>query len=244
MVAGGDGPGPFPRSDKRGEFMRLIKLGVPSSEACRRVGINRKTGFHWRVGRTIAISSGDTRRYLAVIMSEVREISQRFLTERERCLIADLRGGGATLRQIGDELGRSPSTISRELRRSTEPGAAAYRPSAAHRLAAARRSARRGRRVDRDGSLCAFIQEPAGGTAEPRTDRARAPRAVPRRTVAPWSRRASTRRSTTRRARSPETDHLPCGHGDIAVGRTAAVTAAARAGCRSRWRSSPLGRRP
>jgi len=158
-MAGRDGPGPFPQSGKRAEFTRLIRLGVPPGDACRQVGINRKTGFNWRVGRTITASGGESRHYPPVMASEFREISARFLSEKERCLIADLRRGGATLRQIADELARSPSTISRELRRNTEPAAAVYRPAMAHRLAAARRSARRGRRVERDTVLCSFIQE-------------------------------------------------------------------------------------
>jgi hypothetical protein len=37
-------PGPGARWDKREEFGRLIALGVSNAEACRIVGINRKTG--------------------------------------------------------------------------------------------------------------------------------------------------------------------------------------------------------
>jgi hypothetical protein len=62
-VAGRDRPGPFPQSEKRAEFTRLIKLGVPTGDACRQVGINRKTGFNWRVGRTITASGGESRHY-------------------------------------------------------------------------------------------------------------------------------------------------------------------------------------
>jgi IS30 family transposase len=42
------------------------------------------------------------------------------LTLDERTVIADLRREPWTLRDIGDELGRSPSTIRRELRRNLD----------------------------------------------------------------------------------------------------------------------------
>jgi hypothetical protein len=46
-------PGPAPQSEKREQFARLIVRGVSNAEACRIVGINRRTGKRWRHGRTI-----------------------------------------------------------------------------------------------------------------------------------------------------------------------------------------------
>jgi transposase-like protein len=48
----------------------------------------------------------------------VREISARYLSQDERIEIADLRHGGVSVRGIAERIGRSPSTISRELRRN------------------------------------------------------------------------------------------------------------------------------
>jgi hypothetical protein len=43
-------PGPAPQTTKREQFARLISRGVPNAEACRLVGINRRTGTRWRFG--------------------------------------------------------------------------------------------------------------------------------------------------------------------------------------------------
>lgn len=51
-------PGPAPQTEKREQFARLIARGVSNAEACRTVGVNRRTGKRWRHGRTITSSSG------------------------------------------------------------------------------------------------------------------------------------------------------------------------------------------
>ncbi len=68
----------------------------------------------------------------------IRPISPRFLSKEERVRIADMasRGDGPTV--IAQALGRSASTISRELRRNLHP-TGQYRPFHAHVLAAQRR---------------------------------------------------------------------------------------------------------
>lgn len=50
--------GPAPHTVKPKRFARLTAQGVPSAEACRVVGINRKTGTRWRLGPTIRSSNG------------------------------------------------------------------------------------------------------------------------------------------------------------------------------------------
>jgi IS30 family transposase len=61
------------------------------------------------------------------------------LSEDERVTLGDLRREGNTVRAIARALGRSPSTISRELARNQSPDGK-YRPFHAHRTAAAKRS--------------------------------------------------------------------------------------------------------
>ena len=46
-------PGQVPLTGRRQEFARLIARGVSNSEACRMVGVNRRTGTRWRYGRTV-----------------------------------------------------------------------------------------------------------------------------------------------------------------------------------------------
>jgi IS30 family transposase len=150
-------PGPAPQTAKREQFARLIARGVSNSEACRLVGINRRTGKRWRHGRTITSSSGARLHYPPVIGARTREISPRFLSEEERVGIADLRRAGLGVRAIAAKVQRSPSTVSRELRRNRDPASEQYRPFTAQRLAAERR-ARAGRgKLIRDPVLRQFV---------------------------------------------------------------------------------------
>ena len=152
-------PGPAPQTAKREQFARLIARGVSNSEACRIVGINRRTGKRWRHGRTITSSSGRRVHYLPVIGARKRAISPRYLSEEERVHIADLRHAGLGVRAIAAKLQRSPSTVSRELRRNRDPDSEQYRPFTAQRLAAERR-ARPGRgKLIGDPVLRQFVQE-------------------------------------------------------------------------------------
>jgi len=97
-------------TDVRQAFERLIAQGVTNSEACRAVGINRRTGTRWRYGRDIPGIGARTPHYPPVIkMKRTTLISARYLSEDERIVISDLRRTGATVRAIAAELGRSPS---------------------------------------------------------------------------------------------------------------------------------------
>jgi transposase, IS30 family len=87
------------------------------------------------------------------------EIAGRYLSEDERVTIADLHRRGHTVRAIAAEVNRSPSTVSRELRRNRDPGSGQYRPFTAQRLAVDRR-ARPGRgKLARDTVLREFVAE-------------------------------------------------------------------------------------
>ena len=50
-------------TEKQDRFVRLIAQGVSNSEACRIVGINRRTGTRWRLGRTIRSTAGEAVHY-------------------------------------------------------------------------------------------------------------------------------------------------------------------------------------
>jgi transposase, IS30 family len=84
-------PGPPPQLAKREQFAALIARGVSNSQACRIVGINRRTGKRWRHGRTITASNGRRLHYAPVITTTTKEVSPRFLGEDERVAIGDLR---------------------------------------------------------------------------------------------------------------------------------------------------------
>ena len=58
---------PAPQTAKREQFARLIAQGFGNSEACRIIGVNRRTGKRWRHGRTITGSGGRRLHYPPVI---------------------------------------------------------------------------------------------------------------------------------------------------------------------------------
>jgi IS30 family transposase len=142
---------------ERQEFARLIAKGVNNSEACRLVGVNRRTGTRWRFGRTVTSSSGFELHYAPVAMTKTKALSARFLSEDERVLIGDRFRAGVSLRAIGRELGRPASTVSREVRRNRDEGGS-YRPFTAHRMALRRLGRPKVRRVASDPVLRAKVQ--------------------------------------------------------------------------------------
>jgi transposase, IS30 family len=89
------------------DYWKLILDGVPTVEACRQIGIGRKTGYRWR-----SEAGGLPPARMA---EELR--SARYLTLLERQRIATLRERGHGVREIARRLSRAPSTVSRELRR-------------------------------------------------------------------------------------------------------------------------------
>jgi transposase, IS30 family len=156
------GPGALPQVEKREQYARLIGQGFSSLEACRIVGINPRTGKRWRHGRTVTARDGRKLHYAPVITRGAvvrREISDRYLSEKERVQIADLRAAGAGVRAIAERTGRSPSTISRELRRNRDPGSGQYRPFTAHKLAVQRRARPRPGKIAADPVLRRFVQD-------------------------------------------------------------------------------------
>ena len=105
------------------EYWALILAGVGTVEACRLVGIGRKTGYRWR-----AELGG-----LAPTRTPEAQQSQRHLSLLERDRIGMLRRQGLSVREIATRLGLAPSTVSRELRRNTaEHDRGGYDPVLAH----------------------------------------------------------------------------------------------------------------
>lgn len=136
--------------DVESRYWQLIAAGVGTAEACRQVGIGRKTGYRWRAehgglppGRLLDVTRGN-----------------RFLSLLERQRIATLRGQGLGIREIARRLDRAPSTVSREVRRNMRPhDRAIYDADLAHSRAKenARRSGRK-RRLVIDHELRALVQ--------------------------------------------------------------------------------------
>ena len=90
------------------EYWNLILAGVGPIATARHVGIGRMTGHRWRSQR------GD----VAPLRMNEADRHERYLSLLERERLALLRREGLGAREISRRLGRSPSTISRELRRN------------------------------------------------------------------------------------------------------------------------------
>lgn len=163
--------GPAPDQAKREAFARLIAEGVPSARACRIVGIHPRTGKRWRNGRRIPSGGRVLELPPVITLSPIPEkrYSARYLSEDERVRLGDLRRERRTLREIAVLMGRSPSTISRELARGTD-AAGRYRPFEAQRRALRRRRLHRPSRLARDQELRDWVSrslEPRAGFAQP-----------------------------------------------------------------------------
>lgn len=88
----------------------------------------RRTGMRWRHGRTVKKPHGRETTYAPISRIAPAVISPRYRSEDERVHLADALYAGMSLRGIAAALGRSPSTISREVRRNRSPRAKHYAP--------------------------------------------------------------------------------------------------------------------
>jgi transposase, IS30 family len=149
-------------SPRRERYLALLEQGMTNAQVCAVIGINARTGRDWARG----IKMRGNRRFLpdgrAVDGGEPyrrdREISPRFLSMAERITIADLHREGRSARAIARELGRSPSTVTREIARNRHPGYGGYGPHAAHRRAADRRARPKPGKIASNPLLRDFIQ--------------------------------------------------------------------------------------
>jgi IS30 family transposase len=84
--------------------------------------------------------------------------SPRYLDREERYEIARLRELGLSIRQVAARLGRSVSTIGRELERNKDPRTGAYQPERAQRLAWQRQRRPKPSKLSRDPVLRTAVQ--------------------------------------------------------------------------------------
>lgn len=165
---GRPGNGPHPR---REEYEQLRASGMRRGEAAAHIGVNIRTAEDWDKGirqighsrlypdgRRIDYNTGMTTPLTAAALPALEaELHPRFLTVKEREVIADLRRGGASLRAIGRVLGRPASTIKRELDARSHEGR--YQPYAAQRAWAASRPRPKTSKLVTDVSLREYVQE-------------------------------------------------------------------------------------
>jgi IS30 family transposase len=143
-------------SRERAAYSQLMREGLSNEEACRIVGINPKTGRRWRNGRN---ASGGNKAAPPIHTVVPPSAPSRYLSEADRIHIADRVRENATVRSIAAELGRHPSTVSREIRRNRHPVSGQYRPHAAQARADARRPRPKTGKIARNPRLRQFIQD-------------------------------------------------------------------------------------
>ncbi|WP_082177250.1 IS30 family transposase [Arthrobacter sp. RIT-PI-e] len=107
--------------DRHDRFWQLLRQGYTAGAACEAVKVHRSQGYRWIKAAGGRFPVGE------------RPQSGRYLSQDDRLKIADLRLAGAGVRRIAKELGRAPSTISRELHRNSRQNSGAYRPYAAQK---------------------------------------------------------------------------------------------------------------
>jgi IS30 family transposase len=112
---------PSMRREIERQFWKQIATGITSEKAAAAVGVSSAVGARWfrhRGGMPLSMSNS---------------VSERYLSFAEREQIGLLRVQGVGVREIARRIGRSPSTVSRELRRNaaTRGGKLDYRPSVA-----------------------------------------------------------------------------------------------------------------
>ena len=109
------------RREHRQRFWEEVARGLSSEKSAVAAGVSPAVGARW------------FRQCGGMPPFSLRPLSGRYLSFVEREEIAVLHAGGCGVREIARQLGRSPSTISRELRRNaaTRSGNLEYRATAA-----------------------------------------------------------------------------------------------------------------
>jgi IS30 family transposase len=146
------------RREDRVRFWEAIARGVSSDDAADEAGVSSAVGARWfrQAGGMPPITLGP--------------VSGRYLSFADREEIAILHTQQLGVREIARRMGRSPSTISRELRRnaSTRSHSATYRATTAQWHAERRASRPKVSKLAANDSLRAYVQDRlAGAIAKP-----------------------------------------------------------------------------
>lgn len=184
--------------DVRVRFWSAIARGVMSEAAAVEVGVAPAVGVRW-----FRVTGGMPPTHLS---PSARPVAGRYLSFAEREQLALLRVQGQGVRECALRLGRSPSTISRELRRNaaTRSGGCAYRASTAqwHADRAARRP--KAAKLATHAPLRQYVQDRlAGVIATPDGALVTGP-------AVPWKGRRPGRRQHRRWARAWSPEQIAC----------------------------------
>jgi IS30 family transposase/DNA-binding CsgD family transcriptional regulator len=143
-AARGDGRRVGPERERR--LLDLLASGMTANKAAGIAGVSASWAY------AVNKKMGGVYRPPSVTYSD------RYLSREERYEIARLRDCGLGVRAIAARAGRSPSTISRELRRNADPRTGGYQPERAHRLAWERQRRPKPSRISASPRLRAAVQ--------------------------------------------------------------------------------------
>jgi IS30 family transposase len=145
---------PVARREDRQRFWEAVARGLSSEDAAVACGVSTPVGTRWfrEAGGMPPIS--------------LAPLSGRYLSFAEREEIAILRAQGAGVRQIARQLGRDPSTISRELRRNaaTRGGRLDYRATTAQWHADRQARRPKAAKLAANHALRRYVQDRLAGT--------------------------------------------------------------------------------
>jgi hypothetical protein len=149
----------------RVKFWAAIACGVKTEEAAVVAGVSAPVAFRW------------FRHAGGVNPGLSPTVSGRYLSFAEREDIAIWRAQDAGVREIARRLGRSPSTISRELRRnaSTRTYRLDYRASVAQWHAERRARRPKAAKLVTNDRLCQYVQDRLAGVVKTPDGRAAGP---------------------------------------------------------------------
>jgi transposase, IS30 family len=171
---------------QREEFDRLRAAGMTRAQVAAQVGVDRRSAADWDKGirsfyggrvypdgrvvryrpaeRLAAVRAPRTKYVLGerIDLERVeRVIHPRFLSLLERERLHDLRKDGLSIRAIAGAMGRSASTISRELARNTTT-VHGYTPHGAHRASVQRRRRPKTAKLADEGPLRDYVRTRLG----------------------------------------------------------------------------------
>ena len=144
------------RREERQRFWAAIARGVSTVDAAGEAGVSEAVGVRWfREGGGMPTVTQ-------------APLSGRYLSFAEREEIAIRRARGCGVREIARSIGRSPSTISRELRRNavTRSGGLEYRATTAQWHADRRAQRPKTAKLVADEQLRGYVQDRLAGEVE------------------------------------------------------------------------------
>ncbi|MHB1836005.1 MAG: transposase, partial [Solirubrobacteraceae bacterium] len=147
---------PAGRRDHRVRFWEAIARGASSVDAAVEAGVRPEIGVRW------------FRKGGGMPPLDLAPSSRRYLSFEEREEIAVLLARGCGVREIARQLGRAPSTISRELQRNAAigRGRVEYRASTAQRHAERRARRPKPAKLAVNPALQAYVQDRLAGTVQ------------------------------------------------------------------------------